>query len=295
MSAIIMGAVTPTISTFNADTFVNNAGIASYRNFLETKTLFNQGMQTGYVADTTTPTSFFQTYAHWDNDDPDQTRFATSVDGTVTWSDVYAKAPKWAGAKGSTLIFVNNSVANAAQSTVTGATFNSNSITLTDRGHYYIGGDQNHHYYTFSSSDLAHNLSGSTIGATFNKVSDNGMNMQLIIGLPGNWDFVKASGLSGRNEVDSFDITGLQKNDVIFLGLTGFYDNIYTFIDADFTNATQKGSAMRSRWKDNQTLRMLTVDADGDVTVDVPAPYTTSPYVDPDYDGAGYIVMRYAG
>lgn len=309
MSAIIMGAVTPSISTFNIYSFVDNAGVASYRNYLESRTTFTQGKQSFYVAGTTPSDSFFQTYAHWDGDpaetELDNVRYATSIDGTVSWGDIYASAPKWAGARGSTLIFVNNasSITAIDQLEVNSVTFNGSSITPTNRGpgtthtNTYIGAGQYQRYYTFSSSDPAYNLSGATVGATFTKNSVNDMSMQLIVGLPGEWDFVKAVSLGGNRSdtlTDTFDITGLQKNDVIFLTLTGDYDNINTYHDHSLTNATQKGCVLRSRWKDNLNWSMHTVDADGTVTVSVD-PYTTSPFVDAYYDGAGYIVMRYAG
>jgi len=285
MSAIILAGPQAAASKFTLDTFLDNIDTAAYRNFVETKADFRQGMRTDTGA---SGTSFFQHNAN-------NTRYLTAVTGFVGGSEgSWATIPsKWKAAKGSTLVFMNSSYSPTSnQDTVTDATFNGNSITLTDQSpssyvdRLYISNKVAMRYYTHSSDSSTYDLSGATIGATFNKRSQNGFNSQTIVGLPGKWDVIETEAavhsVAGQSYTTS---TSFQAGDVILLQ-SGEVEDSAVFFDMEDSggNATRRGSTRRGNWYEAHNFELYTVDSAGTVTWDG----TTQ-------DGLTYIALRFAG
>lgn len=285
MSAIIMAGPQAAASRFTLDTFLDNIDTAAYRNFVETKADFRQGMRSDTGA---SGTSFFQHNAN-------NTRYLTAVTGFVGGSGgSWATVPnKWRSAKGSTLVFMNSSNdPTSSQDTVTNATFNGNSITLTDQSPSgYIARDYVYQslymrYYTHSSDSSTYNLSGATIGATFNKLSQNNFNSQTIVGLPGKWDVVDTHTTTHSVGGQSYTTgTSYQAGDVILLQ-SGENDDTNKFFDMEDSggNATRRGSTRTGNWYALHNFELYTVDSAGTVTWDGTF-----------QDGLSYIALRFAG
>lgn len=284
MSAIILAGPQAAASKFTLNTFLDNIDTAAYRNFVETKADFRQGMRTDTGA---SGTSFFQHNAN-------NTRYLTAVTGFVGGSEgSWATIPsKWKAARGSTLVFMNSSNdPTSNEDTVTDATFNSNSITLTDQGpsNYpnrdYVANEVYMRYYTHSSDSSTYDLSGATIGATFNKRSRNGFNSQTIVGLPGKWDVIETLAVTQSSGQSYTTSTSFQAGDVILLQ-SGEYEDSAVYFDMEDSggNATRRGSTRRGNWYQAHNFELYTVDSAGTVTWDG----TTQ-------EGLTYIALRFAG
>lgn len=185
-------------SSFDADSVPDNIGTALYRNYMEsTPQLTGKRSYTGTG------------YSSSGNADTYESTAAPSL--SVSWGSAPSE---WAGASGSTILFINVAMAASAVTNayVTDSGGTQRSISLTSYETAISQYDSNVGY--FSSSDSNYSLDGCTIGGTFNKTSDSRPSMQKIIAIPGVWSRV-ASGYSGPNTSTQASSISANANDIV--------------------------------------------------------------------------------
>lgn len=185
-------------SSFDSSSVPDNIGTALYRNYMEsTPQLTGKRSYTGTG------------YSSSGNADTYKNTAAPSL--SVSWGSAPSE---WAGASGSTILFIN--VARAA-SAVTGAYVTDSggtqrSISLTSYETDINTYESNIGY--FGSTNSNYSLDGATIGGTFNKTSDGFASMQKIIAIPGYWTRVR-SGYSGPNTSTQASSLSANANDIV--------------------------------------------------------------------------------
>ena len=170
------------ITPFTSTSVLDNIGTSLYRNYMEsTPQLTGKRSYTGTG------------YSSSGNADTYKNTAAPSL--SVSWGSLPSE---WAGASGSTILFINVAQAASAVSNayITDSGGTQRSISLTSYEQDITTYESNIGY--FASNDNDYSLNGATIGGTFNKTSDGRPSMQKIIAIPGNWTRVR-SGYSGPN------------------------------------------------------------------------------------------------
>ena len=174
-------------------------------------------------------------------------RYNTSGTVSCAWGTIPAV---WADASGCTVIYYTHGNSTNPATNCFHTDSGGTTRTLSTTGYSTSGIFRDLNIDMFSSNSSVYNLSGCTLGGTFNKSSHNSHNGFRIWGIPGKWVHV-ADGVatSGANTTVS-----CQANDLVILFSTANGQGNYTHSYITTTNLLRQGAMNIGRWSHTSNM-----------------------------------------